>query len=66
VLAAAIESTRQQSEKHPSPALRYADLYTFLPAKPGVGTSAIAISASCALAEDIGARTLLMDCEDTS
>jgi pilus assembly protein CpaE len=39
------------------------DLYTFLPAKPGVGCSTITMSTSCALAEEIGARTLLLDCD---
>jgi len=48
---------------HPVVRPRLANLYTFLPAKPGVGTSTIAVSVSCALAEDIGARTLLMDCD---
>jgi len=48
---------------HPVAAPRLSDLYTFIPAKPGVGTSTIAVSVSCALAEDLRARTLLLDCD---
>jgi Flp pilus assembly CpaE family ATPase len=43
--------------------MKSSDLYTFLPAKPGVGTSTIALSTSCALAEEMNAHTLLMDCD---
>ena len=49
------------SKKHPPVVARLADLYTFLPAKPGVGNSTLAVSTSCALADDFGTRTLLMD-----
>jgi Flp pilus assembly CpaE family ATPase len=59
-LAEVVDSTRRYLKRHPSPVFRLADLYTFLPAKPGVGCSTIAVSTSCALAEEIGARTLLM------
>ena len=52
VLANAIDSARRRLVTHPMAAARQSDLYTFLPAKPGVGTSTIAVSASHALAED--------------
>jgi len=58
-----IESTKKCLQRHPPPAARLADLCTFLPAKPGVGTSTIAASTSCALANDLGVRTLLLDCD---
>jgi Flp pilus assembly CpaE family ATPase len=56
-LAEAIESVRRRLKKHPLVVPRGSDLYAFLPAKPGVGSSTIAMSISCALAEDLGART---------
>jgi len=62
-LAGIVDSTKRFLRKHPSPVFHLADLYTFLPAKPGVGCSTLAVSTSCALAEDIGARTLLIDCD---
>jgi pilus assembly protein CpaE len=60
-LADAVEAVRQRLRSHPVSAPNPADLYTFLPAKPGVGTSTIAVSTSCALAEDLGVKTLLLD-----
>ena len=60
-LADAVEAVRQRLRTHPVSASTLADLYTFLPAKPGVGTSTIAVSTSCALAEDLGVKTLLLD-----
>jgi pilus assembly protein CpaE len=62
-LSDAIKSVEHRLQSHPLPALRQSDLYTFLPAKPGVGTSTIAVSTSCALAEDLGAGALLLDCD---
>jgi pilus assembly protein CpaE len=62
-LANAIESGRRRLVTHPVAAARQSDLYTFLPAKPGVGSSTLAVSTSHALAEDLGARTLLVDCD---
>lgn len=62
-LAEAIDSARRRLIAHPVAAARQSDLYTFLPAKPGVGTSTLAVSTSHALAEDLGARTLLLDCD---
>jgi pilus assembly protein CpaE len=62
-LASAVDRARRRLVTHPVAAARQSDLYTFLPAKPGVGTSTLAVSASHALAEDFGARTLLLDCD---
>jgi len=63
VLGRVVDSIQQLLKRSPAPAPLLADLYTFLPAKPGVGCSTIAVSASCALADDLGARTLLIDCD---
>lgn len=62
-LSQSVKFVEKRLEKHPLPSFRLSDIYTFLPAKPGVGTSTIAVSTSCALSEDYGARTLLMDCD---
>ena len=62
-LAEAVGAARQRMEAHPLPTVRAAELYAFLPAKPGVGTTTIAMSASCAAAENLGFRTLLLDCD---
>jgi pilus assembly protein CpaE len=62
-LVGVIGATEQYLKQHPQPVSHLADLYTFLPAKPGVGASTITVSAACALAHDLGARTLLLDCD---
>ena len=62
-LANALDAARHRLVTHPVAPARQSDLYTFLPAKPGVGTSTLAVSTSHALAEDLGARTLLLDCD---
>lgn len=62
-LTDAVESARRRLQAHPLARVKLSDLYTFLPAKPGVGTTTIVLSTSCALAEEIGARTLLLDCD---
>ncbi len=62
-LAGATRMAVHHLRQHPVVRPRLGNLYTFLPAKPGVGTSTIAVSVSCALAEGLGARTLLMDCD---
>lgn len=62
-LSRAVASAAAQLSKHPAPVVRQADLYAFLPAKPGVGSSTIAISASCALAHELGVRAILLDCD---
>lgn len=58
-----VDFLQKQLARHPRPTARPADLYTFFPAKPGVGCTTIALSASCALAEELSARTLLLDCD---
>ena len=60
-LADAVEAVRQRLRTHPIAAPAPADVYTFLPVTPGVGTSTIAVSTSCALAENLGVKTLLLD-----
>ena len=56
----AITSVREQLKKHPT-AARSTALYSFLPAKPGVGCSTIAVAAASVLANELGVRTLLLD-----
>ncbi len=58
-----LDSIQRQIHKHPLRLAGLGDLYSFLPAKPGVGCSTLAVSTSCALADDLGARTLLIDCD---
>jgi len=55
-----VDSIRRRLNKHPVAGSSPARLYTFFPAKPGVGTSTVAVGSSCA---DLGARTLLLDCD---
>lgn len=62
-LGETIASVAGQLAKHPAPIVRLGDLYAFLPAKPGVGSSTIAVSTSCALADELHTRTLLLDCD---
>jgi pilus assembly protein CpaE len=62
-LGETIASLARQLAKHPAPIVRLGDLYAFLPAKPGVGSSTIAVSTSCALADELHIRTLLLDCD---
>jgi pilus assembly protein CpaE len=58
-----IASTAQQLARHPAPVVSLGDLYAFLPAKPGVGASTLTVSTSCALADELHIRTLLLDCD---
>jgi len=62
-LAEAIADAGRRLKTHPVSAFTPADLYTFLPAKPGVGASTIALSTSSALIEELGVRTLLLDAD---
>ncbi len=62
-LGETIASVARQLAKRPAPMVRLADLYAFLPAKPGVGSSTITVSTSCALADELHVRTLLLDCD---
>jgi pilus assembly protein CpaE len=61
-LGEVIASIARQLSKHPPPVVRMGDLYAFFPAKPRVGSSTITVSASCALADELHIRTLLVDC----
>jgi len=62
-LGQVIAAIARQLSKRPSPVIRQGDLYAFFPAKPGVGSSTITVSTSCALADELGVRTLLLDCD---
>lgn len=62
-LGEVIASVAHQLSKHPSPVVRMGDLYAFFPAKPGVGSSTLTVSTSCALADELHVRTLLLDCD---
>jgi hypothetical protein len=62
-LGPAIASLAQILGTHPAPVVRLADLYASLPAKPGLGSSTITVSTGCALAEELGVRTLLLNCD---
>ena len=62
-LGEAIGSIARQLSKHPAPQVRLGDLYAFFPAKPGVGSSTITVSTSCALADELHVHTLLLDCD---
>jgi len=62
-LGEAVASVARQLGRHPAPSARLGDLYAFLPAKPGVGSSTITVSTSCALADELHVRTLLLDCD---
>jgi Flp pilus assembly CpaE family ATPase len=62
-LADAVAAAAGRVKAHPVSATLPGDLFTFLPAKPGVGASTIAMSTSCALADDLDVKTLLLDCD---
>lgn len=62
-LGETIASVARQLAKRPSPVVKLGDLYAFFPAKPGVGSSTITVSTSCALADELRVRTLLLDCD---
>ncbi|MGA2215596.1 MAG: hypothetical protein ABSH31_20150 [Bryobacteraceae bacterium] len=62
-LGETIAAIARQLALNPPPVARLGDLYAFLPAKPGVGASTIAVSTSCALADELHVGTLLVDCD---
>jgi len=62
-LGETIACIAQQLARHPAPVARLGDLYAFLPAKPGVGSSTITVSTSCALADELHVQTLMLDCD---
>ena len=49
---AVIASVARQLAKHPTPVVRLGDIYASFPAKPGVVLHDIAVSTSCALADE--------------
>ncbi len=57
----AVRIVEGYSKRFPAPSLRRADLYSFLPAKGGVGTSTLAVGVSGVLASQWNIRTLLID-----
>ena len=62
-LIGAVASAARRLNSHPLPGPHPADIYTFLPAKAGVGSSTIAMSTSCALADDFAVKVLLLDAD---
>ena len=62
-LAEAVASAGRRLITHPVYPPAPGDLFTFLSAKPGVGASTLALSTSCALAEELNVRTLLLDAD---
>src|SRR5579862_856159 len=62
-LGETIASVARQLARHPAPLVRLGDIYAFFPAKPGVGSSTITVSTSCALADELKIHTLLLDCD---
>ena len=62
-LADPLDAARHRLVTHPVAPSTTVGSYTFLLAKPGVVTSTLAVSTSHALAQDLGARTLLLDCD---
>jgi pilus assembly protein CpaE len=62
-LAETIAAVAQQLALNPAPVPRLGALYAFFPAKPGVGASTIAVSTSCALADELHVGALLLDCD---
>jgi pilus assembly protein CpaE len=62
-LAETIASVSRQLARHPAPRVPLGDLCAFFPAKPGVGATTLALSTSCAMADELHLRTLLLDCD---
>lgn len=62
-LVAAVADAERRLKTHPVSSRTPGDLYTFLPAKAGVGASTLVLSTSCALADDLGVKTLLLDAD---
>lgn len=50
-------------QQHPPPVVGRGDLYSFLPAKGGVGSSTVAASVSSFLSDRLHTRTLLLDAD---
>ena len=58
-----VQRVAERNRKCPTRLASTAHLYTFLPAKAGVGASTIAMNVSTALADQLGLSTLLIDCD---
>lgn len=57
----AVRTVESHCKRFPGPAPHRADLYTFLPAKGGVGASTLAVGVSGILARQWNVKTLLID-----
>lgn len=57
----AVDRVAQQLQKRPALVDRTNSVYSFLPAKAGVGTSILAVNTAAAFAREAGQRTLLAD-----
>jgi pilus assembly protein CpaE len=57
----AVRTVESHSKRFPAPSLLRADLYSFLPAKGGVGASTLAVAVSGVLATQWNLKTLLID-----
>ena len=56
-----VATVDNHTKRFPATALRRADLYSFLPAKGGVGASTLAVGVSSLLAQQWNVKTLLID-----
>jgi len=56
-----VRLTENRLKQHPTPIARRGDIYSFLPASGGVGTTTLATGVSRALANELDVHTLLMD-----
>ena len=63
VVFEALGRVEQLAAKQPAGPSELGHIYTFLPSKPGVGTSTVAVNAAIAMARSVGARrkALLLD-----
>lgn len=64
----ALGRVEQLAAKQPSGPAEFGHIYTFLPSKPGVGTSTVAVNAAIAMARAVGTRrkALLLDMDLSS
>jgi pilus assembly protein CpaE len=62
-LKEAVERIRKHLAKHPPVVPRTSDVYAFLPARPGVGATTLAVGTAHAAAEELGVHSLLVDCD---
>lgn len=64
----ALARIEEQVAKRPPSLVRHGDIFTFLPSKPGVGTTTVAVNAAAAMARANGEKqgTLLLDLDLSS